>query len=131
MNYIEAKAYIERGRNAGYRKIANNTYVVRVWSPAPEHPDYGIKLHATTILVYRSDGSTVFTPRGWYTHTTKERINRFGPPGIYVSQRKGKWYLSRGSANPEHRYEVPFFEGITLDAAGNVLNPQIAQLRMG
>lgn len=32
------------------------------------------------------------TNRGWFTKTTKERLN--GIPGVHITQRKGEWYLN-------------------------------------
>lgn len=32
------------------------------------------------------------TNKGWFTDTTKERLN--GIPGVHITQRKGKWHLN-------------------------------------
>lgn len=32
------------------------------------------------------------TNKGWFTKTTKERLNAI--PGVHITQRKGEWYLN-------------------------------------
>lgn len=37
-------------------------------------------------------GITKITNAGWFSNTTKERLN--GLPGVSIAQNKGKWYLN-------------------------------------
>jgi hypothetical protein len=76
-----------------------------------------IRFHHTDILTTYPDGSTVYNSGGWKTYTTKERMHDLGPARI--CQRRGVWYISTASS-PESVY----YDGITVDAAGNILNPQ-------
>ena len=42
---------------------------------------------------YENEKTTIYvTNAGWFSHTTKERLN--GIPGVSVYQNKGKWYLN-------------------------------------
>lgn len=52
-----------------------------------------LQLHSNTIAT-RAVGSNSIqvTNAGWFTATTKERLN--GLPGVSVNQRKGVWYLN-------------------------------------
>jgi len=93
------------GRNAGSRKLANNTHAVRRGPRA-----IAVRLHATDILTFYSDGRVEFRTGGWETVTTKARLNQFGPPGFTVGSNRGEWYLStRRGGN------VAFFCGITVN----------------
>lgn len=47
---------------------------------------------------------------GWYTYTTKERINHLLPPGIGVFQSKSKWYVSYKGKNGL----IPFVDGMSV-----------------
>ena len=42
---------------------------------------------------YENEKTTIYvTNAGWFSNTTKERLN--GIPGVRVYQKKGKWYLN-------------------------------------
>jgi hypothetical protein len=42
---------------------------------------------------YNDPESTLsITNRGWFSKTTKERLN--GIPGVHITKRKGKWHLN-------------------------------------
>ena len=56
-----------------------------------------MKLHGNTIAVLRWDsqhcyGGLRITNCGWFTTTTKERLN--GLSGVAIHQSKGVWYLN-------------------------------------
>lgn len=76
-----------------------------------------IRFHHTDILTTYPDGSTVYNSGGWKTYTTKERMHDLGP--AQICQRRGVWYISTASS-PESVY----YDGVTVAAAGNILNPQ-------
>lgn len=109
------------GRCAQSRKVANNTYLVR------RGDDIAVKLHATDVVTFHPDGTLTLNSGGWFTVTTKERINRYLPSGICLSQIKGRWYLvypghAEYDANgdylrwePSDRPAIPYADGITLD----------------
>ena len=57
--------------------------------------DIGIRLGDTYILLYKADGETVeLDTEGWYTPTTKSRMNDYLPHGWSIYQEAGQWYLS-------------------------------------
>jgi hypothetical protein len=63
------------------RPIANNTRLEKLWSG-----NFGIRLHSTIVVEIgqSEDGSSIYTlyAGGWYTVTTKDRINRFSPASV-------------------------------------------------
>ena len=71
------------------KKVANNTFKVTF-----DDDSYVIKLHNTDILCV-SKNRIVYNNGGWFTVTTKQRLNEFGP--VRISQSKNIWYFSNGS----------------------------------
>lgn len=52
-----------------------------------------LRLHGNAIAQKDLEtGDTEVTNAGWFTTTTKERLN--GIPGVSIYQRKGVWYLN-------------------------------------
>jgi hypothetical protein len=78
-------------------QIAHNTYAIR------QGDDIAIRLHLTDIIVFSPCGDTVYNTGGWYSVTTKQRLNRFGPVGVY--QKKGEWY---------YYDDTPFIDGASV-----------------
>lgn len=68
------------------RKLGNNTYLQR-------RPDgsIAVKLHATDVLTFHSDGRTVYNSGGWRTVTTKERMNAHGG-ALRLFTERGVWF---------------------------------------
>jgi hypothetical protein len=66
------------------KPLANNTRLIQ------RGDSYAVRLHSTDILEIRPDDSFIYDSGGWRTHTTKERMNDYGPLLIY--QRKGEWF---------------------------------------
>lgn len=61
------------------RKLENNTYLER------RGPDaIAVLLHNTDIVTYYSDGRTGLYTGGWFTMTTKDRMNYYLPRHIHV-----------------------------------------------
>lgn len=84
MNYIEVEKQLQ-GRNKLSRKIANNTYLIR-------HDNYlALRYHSTEVVKFYPDNSIVLDNGGWFTSTTKERINMAIGNKLYQS--KGVWYI--------------------------------------
>lgn len=50
-----------------------------------------LSLHGNDIATRLDDGFMIETC-GWFTLTTKERLN--GLPGVKINQKAGKWYLN-------------------------------------
>lgn len=91
-------------RSRESRKIANNTYLVR---RDPE--TIAVKLHATDVVTYHSDGTVTLRSGGYETVTTKDRLNHFGPDGIRVYSDKRVWYVFSGDDR------TPFVDGMRFD----------------
>lgn len=53
-------------------------------------------LHGNLIAT-KSDGETEITNAGWFSNTTKERLN--GLPNVSIHQKKGIWYLNGNEWN--------------------------------
>jgi hypothetical protein len=69
------------------RKLANNTYGSIIGELVT------IRYHATNVAEIRPDSATYRTG-GWWTVTTKERINWYLPDGWHLSSGRGVWWLS-------------------------------------
>ena len=105
MNYETANATLT-GRCKQSRKMANHTYLER------QGEDIALRLHATDVVTMHADGSITLNSGGWQTVTTKERINNYYH---FISQKAGIWYMNDGSL---------FYDGVTIDPDGNVINPR-------
>lgn len=105
------------GRCKERRKIANNT-----WLERRDHDQIAVRLHDTDVVTYLPNGSITLNTGGWFTVTTKARINEFSPFG--VSSTRGEWSVAIRNRhyNPD-RYDpdtnpywadpVPFRDGMT------------------
>lgn len=87
MNYETAKNMYENSRK---RKLAGHTYLIKT------ERGYGIKFWDTVIVEYHSDGVIVLDTGGYFTRTTKSRINQF-TENIRVYQKDFNWYIETGS----------------------------------
>lgn len=96
--------------NRNRKKIGHNTYLQR------DGEVIEAIYHSTPIVTYFRSGRMRLETGGWYTPTTKDRLNQLTP--LYITQAKNIWYLSDGSR---------FFDGIMTDDSGNVLNPQTSE----
>jgi hypothetical protein len=86
-------------------KLANNTVAVR-----RDQNKIAIRLHYTDVVTLTRDGKYILKTGGWYSMTTKDRINGFSP--ACVSQKKGNWFINA---------VTPFFDGVTVDRVGNII----------
>ena len=119
--YAELVEYIAGGRTKYSRPIANNTRAQLV-QYAGEGTAVVIYLHWTAVVTLHADGRIVLNTGGWYTQTTKERINRFLPPEFYVAQEDDAWYLGRRRCNLFDEW-IPFQDGITI--LGNLVGEEL------
>ncbi len=105
-----------QGRCLHRRKVANNTYVER--HPSTDGDTFALRLHATDVVRWLPNGDTVLSTGGWYTVTTKARINDALPGGWRLWSQRGRWMLSTGPwDNP---VSFRFQDGITLHEDGTV-----------
>lgn len=96
---------IEGQTGRDHRKLGNNTYG-RI-----EGDRVIIRYHATDIAEITADTATYRTG-GWFTFTTKERINRFLPAPLTLHSDKSVWYLS--AWQPTWYRVSRFYDEITL-----------------
>lgn len=98
------------------RKVAHNTYLeVRRTVDQHGYDEIALRFHNTDIVTYRAEGMYLDNG-GWYTATTKDRLNRFTPFNFY--QRDFDWYIN---GDPFFRYmsmpwpDPTFFDYINKD----------------
>lgn len=66
--------------------IAHNTTATR-------GPDgWDIRYHGNLIATLFPDGRVYLSSAGWQTTTTKDRLNRFAPPGFRIWQEAHVWF---------------------------------------
>lgn len=60
-----------------------------------------LKLHGNKIAALLSNGKMWVSNAGWFSNTTKERLN--GLPGVSIYQKNWNWYLNgnQWDGNPE------------------------------
>lgn len=113
LNYTEAKNLFDRAKDKMKGKpLAKNT---RLLGDSPHTgAEYYIRFHNTDIIWIAENSFTLYNG-GYFTKTTKERLNEFSPARLF--QEKKKWYIA--DENGKHT----FFDGITVDNNGVVINP--------
>lgn len=104
--YAEADALLRTARSEDNGKpVANNTRLFRRGEDA-----IALRLHSTDVVIYHADGRKTLHTGGWYTVTTKDRINA-ALPSVAVYSERGRWMVAEVGAweNP-----VPFYDGMTI-----------------
>ncbi len=105
--------HIHDGRNPNQRKLANNTYAIR------RGDDIAVRLHDTDVLTYALTGQVTYQTGGWWTVTTKDRMNAFGPDRWNVWSDRGTWFLH----GPDLAEPFRYWDGMQLDpATGTIAN---------
>jgi hypothetical protein len=77
----------KKDRKSTIQKLALNTYKITTLT------GYKIKYYNTDIVEYK-DGAYILNSGGYYTKTTKDRINNAIPPIYYINQKNGAWYIN-------------------------------------
>ncbi len=77
-----------QGKSNERKKIANNTYAVRLDDGA-----IAIRLHQTNIVTFYPSGDFKLDNGGYETNVTLARINEYIPQGYKVMRVKGRWFL--------------------------------------
>lgn len=78
--YKELLDFIQKGRNKTCRTLENNTKAV--YFPDADK-SIQVQLHDNPILEFQEDGTIIVKDCGWWTITTKDRINRYSPFQVY------------------------------------------------
>lgn len=81
-------------------KIAGNTYKIAT------QDGYKVQYY-DTVIVEKAGDKTILNSGGFYTKTTKERINSEIYPS-YISQKNYEWFINKKGE------KIPFFDGITI-----------------
>lgn len=89
------------------KKLDNNTYLHENGEDC-----FAIVLHDTAIVTFTKCGRVILHSGGWRTKLTKERMNRYLPPGYMVYSKRGVWYLGAGACGKDS--EWVFKDGITI-----------------
>tara|TARA_B110000902_G_C14192459_1_gene544698 strand:- start:487 stop:945 length:459 start_codon:yes stop_codon:yes gene_type:complete len=67
------------------RKLGNNTYLV-----VRDDGGFGVRLHNTEVVIHYED-KIVLDTGGWYSVTTKARMNEYTP--FHICQKDYDWYV--------------------------------------
>lgn len=98
LSYNEAKKLMESAKSkANGKPLASNTRLYQ-----NDDGSYGIVYHRTEIVRIHADGTYTLNNGGWYTVTTKQRLNEYAPVSIF--QRKHVWYLASGANGKPMQY---------------------------
>lgn len=89
MTHAEAVSMVRGKTNRKERKIGNNTYAYIEYDGS-----VSIALHGTVVVRLFENGLVQLNSGGWRTSTTKDRINKYSPVGVY--QKNYEWFLSDG-----------------------------------
>ena len=82
------------------KTLENNTKLVRLTVN-----QFAITLHGNVVVRINRDGSYVLHTGGWRTMTTKDRLCRYSPVGVF--QKAGEWFLNLPTP-------VPFVDGMQV-----------------
>lgn len=103
MTYQECEELYKHGTKSIFfggeycKKLANNTYLFK------DDEIFRIRFHATDIVRIYNDGLYLIDNGGWFTPTTKNRINSYAPINIYT--RKGHWFYEKEGQEEEFKGE--------------------------
>lgn len=90
MTHAEATQLVLGKTNRGQRKVGNNTYAF-----IETDGTVAIELHGTKVVRFLTNGLVELNSGGWQTSTTKDRINKYSPVGVY--QKNFEWFLDDGT----------------------------------
>jgi hypothetical protein len=87
MTYESAKSMLSKARK-GTKTLCHMTTLRQ------EGNSFVIRYHNTDVVSIHEDNTYTLNSGGWYTPTTKDRINEYSPARIH--QDKGLWYHKSG-----------------------------------
>jgi hypothetical protein len=102
MTHSEAYMMVRGKRGVMRRKVGNNTYAEIL-----QDGSIGIMLHSTYVVKIHTGDTYTMQTGGWYTVTTKDRINQYVPGRVY--QADGQWYYKHPNGK---KYE--FIDGMVV-----------------
>ena len=114
MNYQEATTLYNTAKNKEAGKpLENNTRLVKT------NAGYGIKLWDTVVVEILPNNNYVLNTGGWYTSTTKDRINKYAPVPL-LGQEASQWYIYDNNGKVQSR----FYNDMIINSAGVPLKPE-------
>ncbi len=112
MKYQDAEKMFKTARN-GCRILQRNTKLYKL-----PNGNFGVRLHNTYVVEITPENHYILNTGGWYTPTTKDRINNNIPNNLY--QQNSIWYVvDRINGN-----EIPYFDGMIIDQYGSIINTE-------
>lgn len=96
----------------GSRKVAHETWLKR----DAVTDDVHVRYHSTAVVTIHEDDTYTLRTGGWFTKTTKKRIEDFSPVWIHGKTEPyadGEWMVHSVGAAP-----VEFEEGMRVDWSG-------------
>ena len=90
-------------------KLGNNTWLERL-----DADTIGVQLHSTYVVRFHRAGATTLHTGGYYTVTTKDRINEFISGRVY--QQAHRWYYVGHDSTGRLDWDnpVPFIAGMEV-----------------
>jgi len=107
-NYTEAENYLG---NKNKRPLAYKTKLIR-----RDSETIAVRHHDTDIIVYYQDGTIILDNGGFYSPTTKERMNLFTPSNIRIYQEKSIWFVS----DPNIDKDITFTRPTIIEPDGTI-----------
>jgi hypothetical protein len=93
------------------KKVANNTYLIWTFSCIC------LVFHKTIILSFY-ENKILYNTGGYFTNSTKDRLNRFGLQSIKIYKQDFSWYFTyRGK-------QMVFLNGMIFNYNGTYLNKE-------
>ena len=89
------------GARLDRKRIGNNT-----WAERRDDETIAIRLHATDIITLNLDGRVTLNTGGWYTVTTKARMNEYAPL-VRVYSVKAVWHVRLAGS------DLPYVDGFS------------------
>lgn len=121
LTYNQAKALFESARDKAKGKpIDNNTRIVKTTK------GYGVKLHNTVIVDIDENNNYTINNGGWYSPTTKDRINKYSPIRVY--QQKNVWYFTNSDSfglYNSNGSRLLYANGITFNSNGAIVSNHV------
>jgi len=106
----------ELPKNTVVKKLKYNTWQVTYPTGTIE-----IHFHHTPIITI-TETSIIIKNDGWFTKTTKDRINEYLPENLQIISEKGIWFVQ----TPTNKYI--FYDGITFDKETFIITSEILYL---
>lgn len=109
-----------QGRNHASRKVDHNTYLQR-----RADGSIALRLHATDVVTFYPE-YLVLNTGGWYTVTTKDRMDF---SGLRVYSVKGVWYVhvfKPPVMDQDWNSDPRYFDGMKIAYDGSILNAELS-----